>query len=261
MAVGLDAGPPTIDFVRRPGQSRPPRPMAWIVGSPGRKRRQPRSTMDRPNRALSARPGPAPTGLPHRGRQSHMSAAASLAFPGSRTLGAWWRQLSSHQPEEMWVGYHTLHHLGAPFVVIRPQKLPALDSYVLKALTFCRPPANLALLADLLHLDPALIRRVVEHLQRDGLAARQDDCSAEITDAGKSAAAQGSYPRARCERQTLHFWHADWSSPPSSRFVHLPHPDSLTWLAALKRHLPWSNSAPAWCKAQTGKSDTPFQSK
>ncbi len=161
-----------------------------------------------------------------------MSAGASLAYPGSRTLGAWWRQLASHQPEEMWVGYVTFHHVAAPFVLIRPRKLPTLESFVLKAMTFCRPPGNLPGLGDWLHLDAGLILRVVEHLQHEGLAARNDRDSAEITEAGKAASVHGEYPRALCERQTLEFWHAHWTSPPSSRFVRLSHPEALTWLAA-----------------------------
>jgi hypothetical protein len=156
-----------------------------------------------------------------------MSAGLSVAFPGGRTLAAWWRQLAGYHPEALWVGYLAFHRLEALVCAVRPQRLPHFELLVLKALASAATPA-IADAARRLQLDPGLLQRVLRHLQGEGLLNR----SQGISDLGRQALEVGEYLRPRRERRVLYFWHGDWTMPPSSRFVPLPHPDKIAWLLA-----------------------------
>ncbi|HYV37675.1 MAG TPA: MarR family winged helix-turn-helix transcriptional regulator, partial [Gemmataceae bacterium] len=158
-----------------------------------------------------------------------MSASASLAFPGGRTLAAWRRQLASHHPQGLWVGYLTFHRVDAAVVVLRPRHLPPLELLTLKALA-ARAGASPADLCDWLHLDAAWIRRVLLHLSGEGLVTWRDD-TAMLTDAGQRGLAHGEHLKAARQRRALYFWHPDWMTPPAAHFVHMPHADRIAWLA------------------------------
>jgi hypothetical protein len=132
----------------------------------------------------------------------------------------------------MWTGYPTFHHVAAPFLVFRPHKLPALESFVLRALSLCKSRGNSNALGEWLHLDAGLITQVLKHLERGGLVTFQDGGLAEVTGVGRHALEHGDYARPCKERRTLYFWHADWAAPASSCFVPLHHVDAITWLAA-----------------------------
>src|ERR1700722_7187440 len=97
-----------------------------------------------------------------------MSAGPSLAFPGGRTLAAWWRHLPGYHPESIWIGYLTLHRREALISAPRPNPLPVFELLVLKAVAL-HPAADAAALASFLHLAPGLVGRVVRQLQIDGL--------------------------------------------------------------------------------------------
>jgi DNA-binding MarR family transcriptional regulator len=160
-----------------------------------------------------------------------MSAGSSLAFPGGRTLAAWWRQLATFHPRALWVGYLTCHRLEALVCALRPYKISPFELLVLKAFAL-NPAAEITLVAGLLHLAPNLVGQVLRGLQVEGLI-RRDDGYREVTDAGRQALAQGDYLRARRERRAFHFWHADWSTPPVFRYVPLAHADRQPAQSAL----------------------------
>jgi hypothetical protein len=151
-----------------------------------------------------------------------MTAAAALAFPGGRTLAAWWRQLAEQRPEGLWAGYLTLHRVETPVRSLRPQRLGPLEFLVFKAVA-----ARMATAA--LGVDAGLVGGILRHLAGEGLVTPG---ASEVTAAGREALAHGQYLRPRHERLTLYFWHADWLAAPSSQFVHLAHPERITWLAA-----------------------------
>src|SRR5690242_5192064 len=62
-----------------------------------------------------------------------MTAPSSLAFPGSRTLAGWWRQLAPLAPQAVWVGHLFLHRVEALVAAVSAQPLAALDRFVLQA--------------------------------------------------------------------------------------------------------------------------------
>ena len=63
-----------------------------------------------------------------------MTGTLSLAFPGSRKLAAWWRQLAPYCPQTVWFGHLLLHHVEALVRLSRPCRLDRLALFVLKAL-------------------------------------------------------------------------------------------------------------------------------
>jgi hypothetical protein len=164
-----------------------------------------------------------------------MSAGASLAFPGGRTLAAWWRQLAPYHPEALWVGYLTFHRVEAPVSCQRLHQLPAFEYLALKALDLLAGPGALQTIADQLHLDAPLVRQMVCELQRAGLVGPPAEGTVQLLEMGRQALAHGTFVRPERQRRTFHFWHADWPLPdalPASRFVAFAHPDKLLWLAA-----------------------------
>jgi hypothetical protein len=155
-----------------------------------------------------------------------MSAGTSLAFPGGRTLTAWWRQLAGYHPEAIWIGYQTLYRLEALVSALRPNALPLFELLVLKAVAL-HPAADAAALASFLHLAPGLVGRVLRQLQIDGLIQ-----AAGITDAGRQALLAGHYPHACRQRRAFYFWQAGWREPPLARYVALANADLQPWLTA-----------------------------
>jgi hypothetical protein len=63
-----------------------------------------------------------------------MTSASSLAYPGSRTLATWWRQLAPLRPQGLWVGYLFLHHVEALARWREPRALEPLLLLVLEAI-------------------------------------------------------------------------------------------------------------------------------
>jgi hypothetical protein len=169
-----------------------------------------------------------------------MSAGASLAFPGGRTLAAWWRQLAPYRPEALWVGYLTFHRLEAPVSCQRLHKLPAFEFLVLRALDLHAGTADigtgaLQAIAAELHLDAPLVRQVVCELERAELVTLTATGTFRLSQRGRQALEHGEFVRPEPQRRTFHFWHADWPLPgalPTSRFVAFAHSDKLLWLAA-----------------------------
>src|SRR5437870_12923954 len=110
-----------------------------------------------------------------------MTASAYLAYPGGRTLAAWWRQLAGHHPQSFWAGYLTFHHIDAPVLVLRPQQLPPFELFVLKAAVAQPTPASAADLALWLHVDAALVQRALQHLTTEGLVFFDANGTAAVT--------------------------------------------------------------------------------
>lgn len=169
-----------------------------------------------------------------------MNAGSSLAFPGGRTLAAWWRQLTPFHPDALWVGYLLFHRLEASVCCHRLHKLPTLEYLVLKGLALegTRPTGSgtpLEALAAQLRFDAALLHQAARRLGREGLLAWAPHALPVLSEAGRRALAQGEFVRAGWERRSFYFWQADWPLPqslPAARFVALAQPEKLPWLPA-----------------------------
>jgi hypothetical protein len=136
-----------------------------------------------------------------------MISASSLAFPGSRTLAGWWRQLAGFQPQAFAVGYLFLHRVEAPVSIVRPKPIDRFSGLVLRALELeSRCPAGdlqLESMAKRLCLDRFILLQVLRGLAVAGLATNQDHW--RLTPMGKDGLRLGAFPVAGVERRVFHF--------------------------------------------------------
>jgi hypothetical protein len=161
-----------------------------------------------------------------------MSSGASLAFPGGRTLVAWWRQLAGINPEALWVGHFTWYTVETLVEVLKPRRLPPLEHLVLKAVDALKPQCNGPALAHWLGLELCYLNRVLSRLSVEGLLGRTGPGNYLATEAGRLALANADYSHFLKERRVLHFLHGDWLPNPSARFVDLNRPDRFSWQPA-----------------------------
>src|SRR5271166_1896376 len=143
-----------------------------------------------------------------------MSLATSLAFPGSRALAGWWRQLAPRKPEAVWVAHLSLHRVEALVELVHARRLDPFTLLVLRALAQDRSsrPAGAAFSPDELlgrldacfHLGRSLLRQVVRALLAEGLIAAYESACA-LTPRGELALERGEYPTASRERRGFHF--------------------------------------------------------
>jgi hypothetical protein len=142
-----------------------------------------------------------------------MTAAPAPAFPGSRVLAGWWRQLTPYRPEELWVGHLALHRVEALVELTHPCRPDPFTLLVLRAVRLGHgreagaAPADDALrqLDERLHLGPALLRQILQALRAEGLAAENGTGGWALTPLGEQAVERGEYPRRSRERRSFHF--------------------------------------------------------
>jgi hypothetical protein len=155
-----------------------------------------------------------------------MTPAAPPAFPGSRTLVGWWRQLAPWQPRAWWVGHLLLHRVEALARCIEQVRPDPLHQLVLKALSL-DPEASLDHLAGRLHLDRQVLGRVTQLLQVEGLVGTN---ARTLTAAGQLALNRTEYPRAVRERRTFTFVEPETAGRPPA-FVALGEAPTVPWPA------------------------------
>jgi hypothetical protein len=165
-----------------------------------------------------------------------MTSASSLAFPGSRTLAGWWRQLASLRPQALAVGYLFLHRVEAPVSVVKPNKLERFSRLVLQALAL---DAGRHMEADVvhclearLHLNRHMLFQVLRLLGSEGLV--EPAAAWSLTARGQQGLAQGEYPIDVLERRVFHFLERRSSAgirtqPP--HFLNLAGGSALPWQA------------------------------
>jgi hypothetical protein len=188
-----------------------------------------------------------------------MTAQAALAFPGSRILAGWWRQLVPHRPEETWIAHLSLHRVEALVELAHPHRPDPLSLLVLQALRLenavaAPPEETLFRLDACFHLGRPLLRQALRALAADGLV-REEPRGWVLTALGEQAAERGEYPRCSRERRGFHFVEprgADGAPAGPPHFLNLnghspvPYPAGEEWQfdpaalrAALDRPAEW----------------------
>jgi hypothetical protein len=137
-----------------------------------------------------------------------MTSASSLAFPGSRTLAGWWRQLSPHQPAAIAFGHLFYHRVEAAVTVERVQSIDRLGRLVLEALELETTSAAgneqiLERLQNRSHLEPSFLHQMLRHLQASGLVDAVPRWVPSTL--GRHALRQGHYTSPGIERRLFHF--------------------------------------------------------
>src|SRR5262245_5514637 len=133
-----------------------------------------------------------------------MTGATSLAYPNSRVLAGWWRQLAPVSPRRLWVGHYLFHRLEA---LVQVHQVVPLDSFtlvLLKALTL-GPTATLPELDERLQLGRQVLFQVLRRLEAAELALQTAPATWTLTPLGQQALAQGRSTREGRERRLFHF--------------------------------------------------------
>jgi len=137
-----------------------------------------------------------------------MTSASSLAFPGSRTLATWWRQLAPFHPQAFAVGYLFIHRLEAQACWLLPQPLDPLLHHVLEALVLEQNQGGshqpfMSRLSKRLNLEIPILSQLVHSLkQMDLIVAKTSksflDTTWDLTEQGQKAL------------QTKNVWSRQW---------------------------------------------------
>jgi len=159
-----------------------------------------------------------------------MKGPSALAFPGSRTLAGWWRQLAPHRPLALWFAHLVLHRVEAPVRVVRSYRPDPLVLHLLKTLDFAARTAgqagpSVAHIDQLLRLGPQVLSRLLHDLNREGLAHGVGG-SFRLTEWGRQALGGGEVPATRLERRSFYFLAG---SPPA--FLSLRRVETVPWVA------------------------------
>ncbi len=158
-----------------------------------------------------------------------MTAPAPLAFPGSRTLAGWWRQLAPLQPRGLWIAHLFLHRIEALVSVVRPCRADLFQQLILKALALAAGESA-GQLDRRLHLGSPFLGRVLAGLQREGLVASSPESPWRLTPTGRQALEHGEYPRVFQERRTFAFMESTLPDQPP-HFLNLNPAPGIPWLA------------------------------
>lgn len=136
------------------------------------------------------------------------------AFPDSRTLTAWWKQLVPLQPDSLAVGFLLWHRIEALVSVRRPSRLDPLDSHLLQALAL-HGPLDIEQIDQHFHLGQAFLGQILRALQADGLARPDPQGQWQPTARGQQATSSGTLERTSQQRRVFHFLESDVpGSPP-----------------------------------------------
>ncbi len=174
-----------------------------------------------------------------------MTTVSSLAFPGSKTLAGWWRQLAAHQPRAFGVGYLFIHRVEVPVSLARLRKIDRFVQLLLQALDreTARAGPNrggegpdlLARLESRLHLGRQALFQVLRSVQAEELTLDNPPGSWQLTAKGRLALAHGEYPIEAFERRVLCFlerWDESGARLQPPHFVNLRGNAGQAWSGA-----------------------------
>ena len=135
-----------------------------------------------------------------------MERAASLAFPGSRTLAGWWRQLQPLQPQALGVGYAHIHRVEAQVRLRRCRRIDPLSLLLLQALSL--EGHQLAGVQQRLQLPTPLLHGLYQKLADEGWILPSGEAGApdwQLSAEGEQALSQQEIPTVSFERHAFPF--------------------------------------------------------
>jgi hypothetical protein len=155
-----------------------------------------------------------------------MTALPPFAFPGSRSLGSWWRQLAPYHPRCWWVAHLLLQRAEAPVRISRTVVLDPYALWVLDALQ-CHGGASPEKLNLSLPLGVPVIRQVLRQLINDNLVEADAANTWRPTPLGHEARLQRKYAFPAYQRRNLYFHHHE-AAP---LYMNLINPPTVPWPA------------------------------
>ena len=158
-----------------------------------------------------------------------MSAALAPAWPGSRVLLAWWRELSQRKPRQMRVGRFLTHRVEA---LVRVRRAHPLDRWqrALLQLAHTRLPLSGQFLSALkdLQLDAQILGQLLRELTELGLLHRNGAGLWQLTPAGRNSLETGTLDEFHDQRRTFAFLDKTTANlPPSFLPLDRPWPSDL----------------------------------
>ncbi len=165
-----------------------------------------------------------------------MTDAAPLAFPGSRTLADWWRQLAAWRPQAFWVAHLLLHRVEVPVRLARSLPLDPLARLVLRAVALEEAHAEsgsgdrLAALDRYLHVGPSWLAALLGGLRAHGLVWANGNEPPRLTALGRQAVAADAHPDLRPERRVFYFAESGRADQPP-HFLNLTRAATAPWPA------------------------------
>jgi hypothetical protein len=140
-----------------------------------------------------------------------MDSASSLAYPGSRILAGWWRQLQPFQPSAVWVGHLFIHRVEALVEIIEPRPVDALALCVLQALAVDQDHRGgfvgdrAEALPGRLHLPAPAVQQLLLGMQGRELVRRGERGSWSLSERGRAALQARADHTPRRERRVFPF--------------------------------------------------------
>jgi hypothetical protein len=131
-----------------------------------------------------------------------MTPAATLPWPGGRTLAGWWPHLAPRQPRALWVAHLLLHRVEAGVARAHARRADAFTRHVLQAVA---AGATVEQIDARLGLGPQLLRRLLHGLDVQRLARPDAAGGWSLTALGMEALRHGSYAAPDYERRIFHF--------------------------------------------------------
>ena len=126
-----------------------------------------------------------------------MTNASSLAFPGSRALATWWRQLAPYEPRGLHVGYLFVHRVEAAGTWRKHQTFDPLLLFVLEALALDEkadsPSSGRGQRCLRLNLEPAILNRLLQSLATLQLVEKAD-LGWQTTEQGRAVLREKALP-------------------------------------------------------------------
>lgn len=133
-----------------------------------------------------------------------MTVAMPPAFPGSRSLGAWWRQLTPFHPRSLWVAHLHLQRVEALVRSNRGTRPDRLARLVLDALAL-QPTCTEERLDAYLHLGRPFLRYLLRQMEATGLVQADASDGWTISERGQQAREHGEYVAPVQERRGFYF--------------------------------------------------------
>jgi hypothetical protein len=139
-----------------------------------------------------------------------MESASSLAYPGSRILAGWWRQLQPYRPAGLWVGYLFVHRVEALVESVEPRPVDGLALHVLQALAIDHPAEGphehrVDPLPARLHLPAPALQQLLIGLADRNLVRRCEPGCWCLSEHGREVVRAGADLATRRERRAFLF--------------------------------------------------------
>lgn len=142
-----------------------------------------------------------------------MTAAATLAFPGSRHLAEWWNSFASYSPRALWTAHLFVHRVDVLIGASHTAKLDPLHLAILRQ-TVEHSPCTVESLDDRLRMGRQILHQILRQLQSLEMVRADDKGEWTATVRDKLILERGEYQRVEPERRVFAFVETGFTEAP-----------------------------------------------